>query len=106
MHGLQNLMYGCCCCCCCNSVGIIVASLLVDRAGRLILLRVSSLLAIATLAVLVGLSSFHATQQAAHSVKTLRHWAWLQLVVLSVLSVSGGRVCAAPCCVHGDTELG
>jgi amino acid permease len=74
-----------------------VASLLVDRAGRLILLRVSSLLAIATLAVLVGLSSFHATHAGQHSLRTLRHWAWLQLVVLSVLSVSDGCVCATPC---------
>jgi hypothetical protein len=57
---------------------------------------VSSLLAIATLAVLVGLSSFHATHQAEHSLWTLRHWAWLQLVVLSVLSVSDGCECAVP----------
>jgi hypothetical protein len=56
-------------------------------------------------AVLVVLSCFHATQAAAHSVTTLRHWAWLQLVVLSVLSVSDGCMSAAPCCVHGQAEL-
>jgi hypothetical protein len=61
--------------------------LIIDRAGRLILLRCSSGLAIATLAVLVGLSGFHATE-AGHSFKTLQQWAWLQLAVLSVLSVS------------------
>jgi hypothetical protein len=60
---------------------------MVDRAGRLILLRASSVLAIATLAVLVALSSFHATEHG-HSFKTLKQWAWLQLAVLSVLSVS------------------
>jgi hypothetical protein len=42
-------------------------------------------------AVLVEIELLPSTQ-AAHSVKTLRHWPWLQLVVLSVLSVSDGCV--------------
>uniref|UniRef100_A0A383VJ39 Major facilitator superfamily (MFS) profile domain-containing protein n=1 Tax=Tetradesmus obliquus TaxID=3088 RepID=A0A383VJ39_TETOB len=71
------------------ALGIVLASLIIDRAGRLILLRCSSGLAIATLAVLVGLSGFHATE-AGHSFKTLQPWAWLQLAVLSVLSFANG----------------
>ncbi|WIA28218.1 hypothetical protein OEZ86_010777 [Tetradesmus obliquus] len=71
------------------ALGIVLASLIIDRAGRLILLRCSSGLAIATLAVLVGLSGFHATE-AGHSFKTLQQWAWLQLAVLSVLSFANG----------------
>jgi hypothetical protein len=46
-------------------------------------------LAIATLVVLVVLSSFHATEaDHHHDYKTMKQWAWLQLAVLCVLSVS------------------
>jgi hypothetical protein len=38
--------------------------------------------------------------QVAHSVK-----AWLQLVVLSGLSVSGGCMCMPPCCIIRQAEL-
>ena len=77
-----------------------MALLLVDRVGRLPLLRLSTLASTAALLALIVLSRSHIVQihpggffpgyPAASRVNLM--WAWLQLAILSTLAVSGPGV--------------
>lgn len=84
---------------CCWIVGVLVALLLVDRVGRLPLLRASSAMAVVVLIILVAAAMMHATKLhvplAAAAMNPPLQWAELQLSTLAVLSVS--------VCIHTST---
>jgi hypothetical protein len=63
-----------------------------DRVGRLPLMRASSALALVTAAAIVGIALKHGRSPI--TAEKMRVWAWLQLGMLSLLSVrSDSGVC-------------